>query len=140
MSKDYDPSKVNVTFAGITITGYMKGTMVECSRNEETWKTETGAQGTKVRVKNLDKGGKCKVTLQQTSPSNTDLSNRANKDEKDGSGKGALTVEDLNDNTLWSAKEAWIVKPADLKRGDELSPAEWELEVEAWDWHNGSPA
>lgn len=128
--KTYDPSKVTVTFAGITITGYMKGTFVKVTRGVEKWSHEAGAQGDVVRTKSLDDTAMVEITLQHTSPSNGDLTAQYLKDIKDGSGKGAISVEDVNSaRALWAGAEAWIVTAPDFERADSLTPCVWKIAI-----------
>lgn len=138
--KNYDPGLVVVTFFGITLTGFHSGTFVKCERDEDTWKKEKGAQGEGVRTRNRNKGGRITLTLQGAAPCNADLSNKALADERNGTGKGPVSVEDLNGTTLWSAKDAWLIKPADLEYADEHTPREWVLDCDELEWFTDGSA
>lgn len=141
MSKTYDPSKNTVSFAGIKITGYMKGTMITVKRTAKKWSYETGGQGDGVYIKSLDDSAILEVTLQGTSPSNRDLSNQYKKDKRDGSGKGAVSVEDLNaDLTLFAGGEGRILSCPDFERADTLTPVVWEIHISKLsdEFHDGA--
>lgn len=131
MAKTYDPSKNKVSFAGIRITGFMKGTFISVKRQAAKWVFEPGvAGGEGVYVKQFDDSAILELTLQSTSPSNTDLSNQYKKDKRDNSGKGAVSVEDLNTtNTLFAGAECRIMTCPDYERGDALTPAVWQIHI-----------
>ena len=125
--KNYDPGRITVSFNGIQIQGFGPDTFVKCSRNEDTFSEQVGANGDVVRVRNRNRMGKVVITLQDTSPSNDQLSQLAANDEKNGSGLGALLVKDLNGNTLVQAANAWIKKPADVEYGAKAGINEWTI-------------
>lgn len=141
MSKTYDPGKNTVSFAGIKITGYMKGTFITVKRTTPKWSYESGGQGDGVYVKGTDDSAILEVTLQATSPTNADLSAQYKKDKKDGSGKGAVSVEDLNtSNTLFAGGEGRILSCPDYERGDALTPVVWQIHISKLsdEFHDGA--
>lgn len=131
MSRTYDPSKNIVNVAGITVTGFMKGNSIKLTRSTEKWSYEqSGMSSDGVYIKSLDDSGLLELTLQATSPTNRDLSNLYKKDLKDNSGKGAVSVEDLNtEQSLFSGPEARILNCPDYERGDSLTPVVWKIHI-----------
>ncbi len=123
--RQYDPEYVTVTFKGIELRGFMTGTFVDAERAEDAYKVEAGAKGDVVRTRNRNRIGSVTVTLQQTSPSNASLSFFATKDERDNTGKGVLSVKDLNGSDVARSTDAWVRKKPKMERGSDLSPVEW---------------
>ncbi len=141
MSKTYDPTKNVVSFATVKITGYMKGTYIKVTRTAEKWTFENGGQGDGVYIKGTDDSAILEVTLQQTSPSNRDLSNLYKKDKKDNSGKGAVSIEDLNtEQSLFAGAEGRILTCPDYERADTLAPVVWRIHISKLsdEFHDGA--
>lgn len=126
--KNYDPSKVIVTFKGIQVQGYAESTFVKASRAEETFKTNVGAGGDVVRVRNRNRMGTVVVTLQMSSPTNDLLQAIATQDEITGDQYGSLQIKDLNGTTYVTAEKAWIQKPADAEFGADSPNREWSID------------
>jgi len=126
--KNYDPGRIIVTFKGAQIQGYAEGTFVKASRAEETFKTNVGAGGDVVRIRNRNKMGSVVVTLQAASSSNDTLQSFVDLDELTGLGYGALMIKDLNGTTLVVAEKAWVQKPADAEYGAENPNREWIID------------
>lgn len=128
---NYDPGRIIVTFRGILFQGVASGTFVNVERDTDTFSDEVGAYGDVVRVRSRDKRGTVKVTLLSSSLTNDALSVLHSRDEGNddggGLGYGSLLIKDLNGTTLVSAKNAWLMKPADLEYGDEGGQREWTL-------------
>lgn len=128
MFSNYDPARVIVTFRGIPIRGYAEGTFVTVERDEDTFEKAVGAQGDVTRVRKRNKAGRATVTLQQSSPTNDELSAVALLDEQTGLGYGPLLVKDLNGTTLASAAVAWLVRPANTSFSDAAESREWMID------------
>jgi hypothetical protein len=128
--KSYDPAKVTITFAGIIVEGYAKGTFVLAARNNPSFNLKVGSSGEGARAKSNDRSGTVTLTLQQSSASNDLLSAQAALDEASGDGIGSLLVKDLSGTTLCSAETAWIQKPTDVECSDEISDRQWVLETD----------
>ena len=125
--KNYDPSLVAVSFAGIPIQGYMDGTFVSIEREVETFTKHTGAGGDTTRVRSRNKSGTVTVTLQAASASNALLSAQHTLDELTGLGTGALLVKNINSTETYEASNAWIEKPPTVEAADTASGREWVI-------------
>jgi len=124
-----DPSKYIASWNGIRIQGYMDGTMIALARDEDAYTGQAGSQGDVVVVRNLNRMGTVTVTLQQSSPTNTELSAKFNDSERTGTLEvGELHVKDLNGNTVAEAERAWLMKPADVELSGELAGREWAIQ------------
>ncbi len=130
-TKTYDPGVVVITFGPHVITGYADGSFVKASRNEDTFKTYVGADGSPSRARSRNRSGTIEVTLAQTSPSNDALASAAAADELLGTGIYPCMVKDLNGTTLVASAEAWVRKPADVEMGKEVGPRVWTLDTGA---------
>ena len=125
----FDPAKYIITFRGVTLIGINKGSSIKVSRDSVAYTTDTGANGDKVRVKNNDEGGAIEIELMQSSPSNVYLSQMAQLDALDGTGKGAAQMKDLNGDSLASGADAWIEKIADSEYGTEATGRTWKIVI-----------
>lgn len=124
----YDPAQTILSFLGNHINGYAPGTYIKVSRDEDAWKLKVGADGEKARAKNNNKAGKIVITLLQSSPSNDILSNIGVQDELDGTGIGAVNLDETTQGTTAaSCPDAYIGKMAEVERGDEIAAVEWTI-------------
>ena len=92
-----------------------------------------GADGEVTRVRNRNRAGSCKVTLQQGSSGNAMLSALALLDETSGLGVVPANFHDMSGllpvNTTASSTYAWVRKLPDWKgSGDSESNLEWVLD------------
>lgn len=126
--KNYDPLLVVVTFKGVQFKGYVDGTFVKVTRDEQSFTKTTGAGGDTVRVRNRNRNGQIVVTLQAESPTNDQLSAIMALDEATGAGVGSAQVKNINGTTLCSSAKAWLVKPADTEYAKDPSQREWTID------------
>jgi len=122
---DYNPRKVSVSFAGVMITGFMDGSMVEVEHDEDAYKKKTGTQGDVTRVLSCNTGGRVTVNLLTGSPSNMLLSALALVDRRTGAGKGPILIKDLNGTTVCFAESAWIMKMPKVDYSDDETGRTW---------------
>jgi len=123
--RQYDPESILVSFRGLLIRGFAKGTFVEAERSNATFGLEVGSHGDATRVRNRDQSGTVKVTLIQSSPTNDQLSLMALEDEKFGTAYGALFVKDALGTTLIEEENAFIEKIASAPFADAVQQREW---------------
>lgn len=126
----FDPLNVLASFKGFQLTGFAPGTYIAAARNEDAFKIQVGSGGTVARTRNPNKSGRITFTLQQTSPSNDQLSAIAADDEATGKGVGALLIKDLLGRTVVEAPNAWIVKLPDVEFSNEAGTRQWVLECD----------
>lgn len=135
----YDPTKQTAIFNSITLKGFAKGTFIKASRNQDTWTYQPNNSGGGARSRNPDKSGTVEFTIQQSSPTNAALSAIARRDEQTGEGVGEIMVKDRT-TALSKVKgaNAWIRKPADWERQDEVGNQTWIIECDDLDiFHDG---
>lgn len=129
MAKDFDSKRVIVTFNNVRLKGFMTGTHIRVARNSDTFNVTVGSDGEATRARMNDKSATVVLTLQAESASNDVLSAAHAADEiSTGAGKGPLSIDDLNGNTLVAAAEAWVKKVADVEISNEATGREWTLE------------
>lgn len=124
----YDPKQVKVFFGSLILHGFMDGTMIQVAQDEDTYMKHTGADGEVCRIRNRNEGGKITITLQQSSPSNDDLSALHALDKLSGFAQAPVMVKDLRGTLLVSASEAWLTRFADVSLGKEIEGREWTID------------
>lgn len=125
----FNPADVDVIIAGNTITGYADGSYVDIERDNESFTKVTGANGEVTRVQTNDKGGKCTMTLLQSSESNLILSNLLNIDEATGAGTFPLMIKDNSGGTIMAGAVCWINKPAKVTYSKSIENREWVIDI-----------
>lgn len=140
--KTYSPDLVTISWNGVNIIGFAKDTFIEIERDEDTFMKYTGALSDVARSKNLNKGGKVKITLMAVSPVNDILANLALADENVALGSpdqfyGPLQIKDLSGTMECFAEIAWIMKWPKVERGKESGTIEWEFDCAAIEVYPG---
>lgn len=125
----YDPAQVNLVIGGQLITGFMDGTFIQVSREEDSWLPQVGADGEVARARNANKMGRIVVTLMQTSPSNDVLSAMHNTDVLTGVPPGAALITDNLGATVLGGDNAFLLKPADVEFDKTISGRQWTIMV-----------
>lgn len=130
-AKFYDPDKVVIYFAGITVQGYADGSFVEVARLSPAFKDEIGTDGEVARSKTNDRRLKVTVKLIQTSSTNSAFSSLLTVDENapNGAGVGSFQIQDLQGATLVSGAQAWLVGYPDQDFDRTAKSREWEIRV-----------
>lgn len=130
--RTYNPSRVVVIVQGFSIYGYADGTFVNIAMPSDGITTQVGADGEIARAINPDRRCTVTLTLQQTSPANDFLSTLFNLDILTCGGRiGPILIQDLCGETIFSASQCWVVKPADLEFSKEITNRAWQLQTGA---------
>ena len=131
--RTYNAARVVVIYNGFNITGFADGTFINITMQNDGITTQVGADGELARAVNADRRCTVTITLQQTSNANDFLSTMFSVDALTCGGRiGPILVQDLCGDTLFAASEAWIVKPADIEFGKEITTRAWAI-------HTGAP-
>lgn len=127
--KDYDPTEVTVSFAGITIQGFADGEFVRVEQDTDDFTDVVGTDGEVSRSKTSDRRATVTFLLMQTSATNILLSalSNADRDAPGGAGVGALYIRDRQGTSLHRAAEAWIQKPPNVSYDRTPGPREWVI-------------
>lgn len=142
-----DPLAIIVSFGSANIAGFMEGTYVEASRDKDAFTKKVGATGDVARIRQRDISGSIKLTLMQTSPSNTVLANYALSGENFGIPLPAIQpdvfpfmITDLLGSTVLHAPSAWIRKFTNVTYGTDLLGREWIFDCDSLIYELGSAA
>jgi len=120
-----DPGKMifSVGTLGVPVTGYAKGTFLEFSRDVDAFVKSVGSDGEVTRVRNRNRAGSVKVTLQQGSQTNAAFSALAILDEQSGLGVVPCTFMDMSglpgQETVAASTTGWIRKMPDTTMSGE---------------------
>lgn len=127
--RTFDPKLVVITFGALSISGYAEGTFVSVNRSGDAFAKSKGAGGDIERVNRNQGDFEVTVTLQQTSPTNAELSAILAADMVSNAGVWPLTIRDFSGNTLFFAAEAWIRKDPEWEDGDDLNSRAWVFDT-----------
>lgn len=143
MLKTYDPNLYDVIFAGVRLNeGTADGQFIQVQTNAPPFSKKVGADGTVTRARSADRSGSMTVTLMQTSEINDTLSGilAADRAAANGSGVGALLIQDRAGSTVLRAAKAWIADDPDMSLELEASTRAWVIDFADGDiTHGGNP-
>jgi hypothetical protein len=120
----YDPKNVTITVNGVYVTG-LGESMIEITKDENSYETKVGAQGDVVRTKVHNPLGTIKITLQQTSPQLALFDKLANS----GQMVPISIISANNPKETTTVTQAFLKKPADRKYGKEAEDREYEFQA-----------
>lgn len=129
--KTYNPKEVIVTLGVHIVTGYADDSFVTIDPNGDGITKKVGCDGEIVRSISPDNTYTVKISLLQSSKTNSFLQKRFNKDQKDGNGMFPILVHDLKGGLLFSSEAAWVAKVASRGFGKEANNREWEIHTSA---------
>ena len=127
MVKTYDPKKVLIACGTHSVTGLADDAFVSVEPAGEGVTKKVGCDGEIVRSISPDKTSTVKITLLQTSDSNSFLQQMYNQDQQNGDGIFPLMIQDLMGGVLFSAEEAWVAKQSTFARVKADTNREWEI-------------
>ena len=107
------------------------GDFVAIETDADAWTRETDLAGNATRVRNNNQGGRIRVTLSASSPTNTRLTAAAAADAISESVVGALVLRDLNGNTVVECDGAFLVDTPDFSFGVDRGSRTWVWECAA---------
>ena len=125
--KTYDPKKVLIALGSHAFSGYADDSYVSVEPSGDGTTKKTGCDGEIVRSMSPDHSFVVKVTLLQTSDSNSYLQELYNRDQETGDAIEPIMVQDLMGGLLFSADQAWVPKPANRVRGTDATNNEWDI-------------
>ena len=125
--KTYNPKEVTVALGNHIVTGFADDSFITIDPNGDGITKKVGCDGEIVRSVSPDDTYIVKISLLQTSATNSFLQGQIAKDIKNGSGMFAVTVKDLKGGMVFSTDAAWAAKPASRGYGKEASNREWEI-------------
>ena len=111
------------------VTGYADDSFISIEPNGDGITKKTGCDGEIARSISPDNTYKVKLTLLQTSDSNSYFSGMVDLDRDTGNGLFPILIKDLKGGLVFSTEAAWCVKKAPVTRGKETNNREWELDT-----------
>jgi hypothetical protein len=138
-----DPGKFVISLGTVPspISGYAKGSFIEVDRDANAFEKFVGSDGEVTRVRNRNRAGGIKITLQQGSQANALLSALAAADELNGTGVVPITFMDMSGQTpqtTAAATFAWVRKlPKGSFNGESEEHREWFLDLSSMEFFIG---
>ena len=127
MIKTYNPKEVSIALGTHLVTGYADDSFVTIDPNGDGVTKKVGCDGEIVRAISPDDTYVVKITVLQTSETNSFLQDRYAEDIKTGNGMFPIIIKDLKGGMVFSTDAAWPAKPASRGYGKESNNREWEL-------------
>lgn len=127
--KTYNPKEVTIACGSHIVTGTADDSFISIEANGDGITKKVGCDGEIVRAVSPDSTYKLKITLLQTSSSNTYFSNMADLDRDTGDGMFPVLIKDLKGGLVFSSDAAWVTKKASVTRGKDSNNREWEIDT-----------
>lgn len=125
--KTYSPKEVTIALGNHIVSGYAEDSFVTIDPNGDGVTKKVGCDGEIARSISPDDTAVVKITVLQTSETNSYLQARYKQDRETGDGMFPILVKDLKGGMVFSSDAAWPAKPASRGFGKESSNREWEL-------------
>ena len=127
--KTYNPKEVTIALGNHIVAGYADDSFITIDPNGDGVTKKVGCDGEIVRSISPDDTYIVKLTVLQTSETNSFLQNRFKQDRQTGDGMFPILIKDLKGGLVFSTEAAWCVKKAPVTRGKETNNREWELDT-----------
>lgn len=127
--KTYNPKEVTISLGSHIVSGYDEDSFISIEAAGDGITKKVGCSGEIVRSINPDDTFNIKISLLQTSESNTWLQDSFTNDYNTGEGMWPILVKDLKGGLIFSSDNAWVVKSAPQGFGREASSREWEIQT-----------
>lgn len=125
--KTYNPKEVTIALGNHIVTGYAEDSFVTIDPNGDGVTKKVGCDGEIARSISPDDTYVVKISVLQTSETNSFLQQRLDLDRKTGDGMFPILVKDLKGGMVFSSEAAWPKGPASRGYGKEAGNREWEL-------------
>ena len=134
MLKTYDPKKVLISLGGHSVTGLSDSTFVSIEANGDGITKKVGCDGEVVRSIDPDATAKVTLTLLMQSPTIAWAQQMYDRDRVTGDGTFSILIKDLKGGLVFSARDAWIVKPPSREFGKDMPDREIEIDCGEATW------
>lgn len=125
--KTYNPKQVTMALGSHLVTGYADDSFITIDPNGDGVTKKVGCDGEIVRSVSPDDTYVLKLTVLQTSKTNSWLQKKYANDIKNGNGMFPVLIKDLKGGLVFKAANAWAAKPASRGFGKESNNREWEI-------------
>ncbi len=129
MVKTYNPKQVTMAVGSHIVTGFADDSFITIESNGDGVSKKVGCDGEVVRAINPDGTYKVKLSLLQTSESNSFFQEAFDRDRKSGDGMFPILIKDLKGGMVFSTEAAWVIKPASRAFGKDSNNREWEMDT-----------
>lgn len=127
--KTYNSRQVTIALGTHSVTGLADDSFITIEPLGDGVTSKSGCDGEVARAIDPNEQYSVKLTLLQTSNSNSFLQAQYNTDKATGGGEFPILIKDLKGNFVFSADSAWVVKPPSRAYGKETNNREWELQT-----------
>ena len=125
--KTYNPKEVTMALGSHIVSGYADDSFLTIDPNGDGITKRVGCDGEICRSISPDDTFVIKITVLQTSESNSFLQNKLNQDQKTVDGMFPVLIKDLRGGMVVSSDAGWAVKPTSRQYGKESNNREWEI-------------
>lgn len=125
--KTYNPKDVTVALGNHIVSGYADDSFITIDPNGDGVTKKVGCDGEVVRSISPDDTSVIKISVLQTSETNSFLQSRYKQDRETGDGMFAVLIKDLKGSMVFSSDAAWVAKPPSRGYGKEAGNREWEI-------------
>lgn len=127
MVRTYNPKELTIAFGNHIVTGTADDSFLTIDPNGDGITKKVGCDGEVVRSISPDDTYIIKLSVFQTSETNSFLQQKVALDRKTGDGMFPILIKDLKGGMVFSADNAWPSKPASRGYGKEAGNREWEI-------------
>ena len=127
--RTYNPKEVTIACGSHIVSGFADDSFVTIEASGDGITKKVGCDGEIVRAVSPDNTYKVKISLLQTSDSNSFFSQKADQDRDTGEGMFPVLIKDLKGGQVYSTEAAWVIKKPSLVRGKDSNNREWELDT-----------
>lgn len=137
--REYDPNRFFVSLAGIPISGWAEGEMINVDRETDDFDDVCGTDGEVTRSMSNDNRATITIRLMQTSPTNALLSilRTLDKSTPNGAGVGPFLAREIGGTTQLMAEKAWIAKSPPSSWDKTAKEREWKIRCANLIEHHG---
>lgn len=125
--KTYNCKEVTIALGNHIATGLADDSFVAIESSGDGVTKKVGCDGEIVRSISPDDTYIVKLSLLQTSGTNSFLQQKFNQDQKTGEGMFPILIKDLKGGMVFSSDAAWPIKPTSRGFGKEATNREWEI-------------
>lgn len=125
--KTYNPKQVTVSFGNHLVTGYADDSFITIDPNGDGVSKKVGCDGEIVRSVSPDDTYLVKLSVLQSSATNSFLQKKYQNDIANGNGMFPVLIKDLKGGLVFKTAFAWVTKPASRGFGKEANNREWEI-------------
>ena len=131
MVSTYNPNKVALVVRGVPLIGFVDGSSITLTADNDRYSQTNGTSGAYVRSRQLGNGGTLTFSLLPNSPSNQVLSGLLNEDKLADTGQFPVIIKDASNLGTVASGVGWVHRAPDLNSpmGGDAPPREWTVKL-----------